>query len=141
MRATGSHVSFVDIAKITAIIQDIAGKLLVAVLLFFAFLVVYGILASLSLIEQMKESIAIKKKLYTYLGSPDRTVRISTYVTLGSILLTAGVLIVGAVVAGYIGLLSIMTFLSFSYTALWLSIGFVFALLVGLFGWCVLRFR
>lgn len=65
LKATGPHVTFIDIESILVIARDIAGKILSIISLFFGVIWLFGILAILSLFQRFEPIERIKSRLYS----------------------------------------------------------------------------
>ncbi len=92
LRASGPHVTFVDIENILAIAREIAVKILSVISLFFGAISLFGLLALLSLFSRFAPIEKIKSRLYPLFGSTDVTLRSLFLTPRGTLIIVSSII-------------------------------------------------
>ena len=82
---SGSHVTFIDIENILLIAQNIAGKILAVISLFFLSILLFGFMAILSLFSRIVPLERVKSRLYSLFGLSRQDILVSLVTTRVSI--------------------------------------------------------
>jgi uncharacterized SAM-binding protein YcdF (DUF218 family) len=78
LKASGPHVTFIDIESILKIVRDISTKVLSVIGLFFALIFLFAIGAIIAFFVRLRPLEDMKKKLYSLFGASSKDIKVST---------------------------------------------------------------